>query len=102
MTDDLVKRYRNSREWLNDGECCGDKDSDGVCAAPACIFGEAVKELQNAADRIEMMSVQLLIRSDLIEKLKFEIEELKEIKYNLADKLYRATRRTDDNGDLLE
>ena len=130
MTDDLVKRYRNSREWLNDGECCGDKDSDGVCAAPACIFGEAVKELQNAADRIEkleasgvewqticdsyaaenqrfsdrieMMSVQLLIRSDLIEKLRSEIEELKEIKYNLADKLYLATRRTDDNGDLLE
>ena len=55
MTDDLVKRYRNSREWLNDGECCGDKDSDGVCAAPACIFGEAVKELQNAADHIEKL-----------------------------------------------
>jgi hypothetical protein len=102
MDNDLVKRYRNSREWLNDGECCGDKDSDGVCAAPACIFGEAVKEFQNAADRIEMMSVQLLIRSDLIEKLRSEIEELKEIKYNLADKLYLATRRTDDNGDLLE
>jgi 3-dehydroquinate dehydratase len=100
MTDDLVKRYRNSREWLNDGECCG--DSDGVCAAPACIFGEAVKELNNAADRIEMMSVQLLIRSDLIEKLKSEIEELKQQKYYLADKLYLATRRTDDNGDLLE
>jgi hypothetical protein len=59
MTDDLVKRYRNSREWLNDGECCGDKDSDGVCAAPACIFGEAVKELQNAADRIEKLEAAL-------------------------------------------
>ena len=59
MTDDLVKHYRNSREWLNDGECCGDKDSDGVCAAPACIFGEAVKELQNAADRIEKLEAAL-------------------------------------------
>jgi hypothetical protein len=59
MTDDLVKRYRNSREWLNDGECCGDKDSDGICAAPACIFGEAVKEFQNAADRIEKLEAAL-------------------------------------------
>ena len=59
MTDDLVKHYRNSREWLNDGECCGDKDSDGICAAPACIFGEAVKELQNSADRIEKLEAAL-------------------------------------------
>jgi len=59
MDNDLVKRYRNSREWLNDGECCGDKDSDGVCAAPACIFGEAVKELQNAADHIEKLEATL-------------------------------------------
>ena len=64
MTDDLVKRYRNSREWLNDGECCGDKDSDGVCAAPACIFGEAVKELQIAADRIEKLEAALRDLSD--------------------------------------
>jgi hypothetical protein len=58
MTD-LVKRLRNSREWLNDGECCGDTDSVGTCAAPACIFGEAVKELQLAADRIEKLEAAL-------------------------------------------
>jgi hypothetical protein len=55
MTSNDVARWRNSREWLNGGECCGDKDSDGICAAPACIFGEAVKELQLAADRIEKL-----------------------------------------------
>ena len=78
-------------------------------------------------DEILMKNAQLLIRSDLIEKLKSEaeinnaewericnayadenqrlsdhIEELKQQKYYLADKLYLATRRTDDNGDLLE
>lgn len=59
MTD-RVKRLRNSREWLNEGECCGDTDSVGICAAPACIFGEAVKELQLAADRIEKLEAALL------------------------------------------
>jgi hypothetical protein len=59
MTSNDVARWRNSREWLNGGECCGDKDSDGICAAPACIFGEAVKELQLAADRIEKLEAAL-------------------------------------------
>jgi hypothetical protein len=59
MSDDRVKRLRNSREWLNNGECCGDTDSVGTCAAPACIFGEAVKELQLAADRIEKLEAAL-------------------------------------------
>jgi len=59
MTSNDVARWRNSREWLNDGECCGDKDSEGICAAPACIFGEAVKELQLAADRIEKLEAAL-------------------------------------------
>ena len=59
MSDDLVKRLRNSRSWLNGGECCGDKCSDGICAAPACIFGEAVKELYEAADRIEGLEYAL-------------------------------------------
>jgi hypothetical protein len=59
MTSNDVARWRNSREWLNDGECCGDKDSEGICAAPACIFGEAVKELQLAASRIEKLEAAL-------------------------------------------
>ena len=63
MTD-YVKRLRNSREWLNNGECCGDKDSEGICAAPACIFGEAVKELQLAASRIEKLEAALRDLSD--------------------------------------
>jgi hypothetical protein len=83
MSDDLVKRYRNSREWLNDGECCGDKNSDGVCAAPACIFGEAVKELQNAADHIEKLenenndvSIHLEAAMVRIEKLEAALREI--------------------------
>jgi hypothetical protein len=64
MTD-RVKRLRNSREWLNNGECCGDTDSVGTCAAPACIFGEAVKELQLAADRIEKLEAALRKIADI-------------------------------------
>jgi len=95
MTDDLVKRYRNSREWLNDGECCGDKDSDGICAAPACIFGEAVKELQNAADCIEKMQSEAEINNaewericnayaDENQRLSDHIEELKQLYWRLG------------------
>jgi hypothetical protein len=61
---DIVRWLRNSKHWLNDGECCGQKDSAGICAAPACIFGEAVKEFHNAADFIEEMreSVREVLR----------------------------------------
>ena len=52
---DIVRWLRNSKHWLNGGECCGQKDSSGTCAAPACIFGEAVQEFHNAADIIEEM-----------------------------------------------
>ena len=38
--------------WLNGGECCGAKDSDGVCCAPACEWGEELKLLHNLADAI--------------------------------------------------
>ena len=24
------------------GECCGQRDGDGVCAAPACLYGDAL------------------------------------------------------------
>lgn len=50
---DIVIWLRNSKHWLNDGECCGQKDNAGICAASACIFGEAVKEFHRAADSIE-------------------------------------------------
>jgi hypothetical protein len=39
--------------WLNGGECCGMKDSDGVCCAPACEWGEELKLLHKLADAIE-------------------------------------------------
>jgi hypothetical protein len=86
MTDRDVTRWRNSREWLNGGECCGDTDSVGTCAAPACIFGEAVKELQLAADRIEHLENRcanllvgngaLNIRSDKLEEALHEVAKL--------------------------
>lgn len=28
------------------GECCGDKDQDGVCCAPACSAGTAARTIQ--------------------------------------------------------
>lgn len=49
----LVDKLRTVKDWLNDGKCCGQLDRDGVCAAPACIFGEACKWLHEAADAIE-------------------------------------------------
>jgi hypothetical protein len=76
MTDRDVARWRNSCEWLNGGECCGDKDSDGICAAPACIFGEAVKELQLAADRIEELKDAVLGCFDRINDLQAALREI--------------------------
>lgn len=38
--------------WLNGGECCGQKCSDGVCCAPACTWGDEVKLLHSVADAI--------------------------------------------------
>ena len=57
---DYVKRLRDARNWFNnDGQCCGQVDSVGTCAAPACIFGEALKEFYQAADRIEAQAVRI-------------------------------------------
>jgi hypothetical protein len=52
---DILNRLRDARQWLNNGDCCGQKDSDDTCAAPACIFGESLKELYSAADEIERL-----------------------------------------------
>jgi len=49
----VVKWLNNAARWLNDGECCGQKCSDGVCAAPACIWGDELKLLHSVADAIE-------------------------------------------------
>ena len=51
-TPGLVEKLSKANDWLNDGECCGQRDKDGVCAAPACLRGTAVRWLQKAADEI--------------------------------------------------
>jgi len=57
---DYVKRLRDARNWFNnDGQCCGQVDSVGTCAAPACIFGEALKEFFLAADCIEAQAARI-------------------------------------------
>lgn len=35
------------------GECCGDVDSQGVCASPACLYGETRKLVHAISDMIE-------------------------------------------------
>lgn len=54
MTD-IVESLRSGRQWLNGGECCGQLDDSGTCAAPACIFGDALKYMFEAADEIERL-----------------------------------------------
>ena len=49
----IVSWLRQGSMWLNGGECCGEKCSDGVCAAPACLWGEELKLLHRVADLIE-------------------------------------------------
>ena len=49
----LVDVLRAGATWLNGSRCCGQKDSGGTCAAPACIFGEAIKYFHLAADEID-------------------------------------------------
>jgi hypothetical protein len=49
----IEQTLRSGKQWLNGGECCGQKDSAGTCAAPACIMGEALKWFHRAADELE-------------------------------------------------
>lgn len=59
MTSDLVQKLRAANTWLNEGDCCGQLDASGTCMAPACIFGEALKMANEAADRIERLEAAL-------------------------------------------
>lgn len=59
VVSDSVKRLRAANTWLNEGDCCGQLDASGTCMAPACIFGEALKMTNEAADRIEQLEVAL-------------------------------------------
>ncbi len=49
----IVAWLRNGKTWLNGGECCGAKDSGGVCFAPACVWGWELALLHTVADAIE-------------------------------------------------
>lgn len=49
----IVAWLRDGARWLNGGECCGQKDSDGVCLAPACIWGQELGLMHDIADAIE-------------------------------------------------
>lgn len=67
MSEEYVTRLRDARKWFNnDGQCCGQVDCVGICAAPACIFGEALKEFGRAADCIEAQAAEITrLRADL-------------------------------------
>lgn len=51
--EQIVAWLNSAARWLNGGECCGQKCSDGVCAAPACIWGDELKLLHSVANAIE-------------------------------------------------
>ena len=55
MSEDFIHELRTGKEWLNGGECCGDVDIGGQCAAPACVFDEALKYFYKSADAIEKL-----------------------------------------------
>ena len=50
---EVVAWLNNASIWLNGGECCGQKCSDGVCCAPACIWGDELKLLHSVATALE-------------------------------------------------
>lgn len=52
---ELADKLKSARDWLGDGKCCGQIDSAGVCCAPACIFGEALKWMFIAGDEIDLL-----------------------------------------------
>jgi hypothetical protein len=102
----ITQTLRSAKRWLNGGECCGQKDSDGVCAAPACIFGEACKWFSRAADELER-------RDDLRKVAEAErdatIAENRELRklldkvraHLVAIELYGATRAMRKEGEAL-
>jgi len=92
--DELVQRLREGKNWLNEGRCCGDVDSNGVCAAPACIFGDALKEFSEAADALEHMAASHDALVAEIDALRKERDEaLREL-----DAIYDALGTADAEG----
>lgn len=64
-----LDRMRAAKDWL---PCCGETDDAGICMAPACSWGEAVKSLSRAADDIEALRAER-------DALKARVEELEAI-----------------------
>ena len=59
-----------AKNWLNNSECCGQVDGDGVCAAPACIFGDACKAIDELMDALEPLAKSAAKVDDWNEKSK--------------------------------
>ena len=82
-----VTRLRDARNWFNEGKCCGQVDSVGTCAAPACIFGEALTEFFKAADLIQRYSEALSHWQSMHPE-----EEIKKLESALQKIAYRTKR----------
>lgn len=52
---DIIHELRSAKEWVNNGNCCGERDSSGHCAAPACTWGSVLRTMHAAADEIERL-----------------------------------------------
>lgn len=72
----LVDVLRAGKNWLNGSSCCGQKDSVGTCAAPACIFGEALKYFHLAADEIDRQTSMRQAAEARIERLEAALRPL--------------------------
>lgn len=56
-------------------ECCGQRDSDDVCAAPACLYGDALMMIQCIRDASHLKYAALRTEN---EKLREEINQARQ------------------------
>lgn len=60
-------------------ECCGQRDGDGVCASPACLYGDALKLVQCIRDASHLEYTALRAEN---ERLRAALEEIASGKYS--------------------
>lgn len=72
------------------GLCCGETDCGGTCCAPACLFGETMRDLNNAAAMLR----RLHQRAVDAEQLAAELQGLLVTHEICADRT-KATARAD-------
>lgn len=53
----IVEKLR-AVKWRLGGQCCGETDSEGACAAPACTFGDFCRDAWAAADLIARLTAE--------------------------------------------